>query len=44
MSASVGFSESRSIVEGGSAEQAPHNPQNPKPQAFLKRVHQAGRL
>ena len=40
----VCFLESGSIVERGSAEQVLHNPQNPKTQEFLKRVHQAGRL
>jgi polar amino acid transport system ATP-binding protein len=40
----VCFLESGSIVERGSAEQVLHNPQNPKTQEFLKRVHEAGRL
>jgi polar amino acid transport system ATP-binding protein len=40
----VCFLESGSIVERGTAEQVLHNPQNPKTQEFLKRVHQAGRL
>jgi polar amino acid transport system ATP-binding protein len=40
----VCFLESGNIVERGSAEQVLHNPQNPKTQEFLKRVHQAGRL
>jgi polar amino acid transport system ATP-binding protein len=40
----VCFLESGKIVERGSAEQVLHNPQNPKTQEFLKRVHQAGRL
>lgn len=40
----VCFLESGNIVERGSAEQVLHNPQNPKTQEFLKRVHEAGRL
>ena len=40
----VCFLESGNIIERGSAEQELHNPQNPKTQEFLKRVHQAGRL
>jgi polar amino acid transport system ATP-binding protein len=40
----VCFLESGSIVERGTAEQVLHNPQNPKTQEFLKRVHEAGRL
>ena len=40
----VCFLESGNVVERGSAEQVLHNPQNPKTQEFLKRVHQAGRL
>ena len=40
----VCFLETGSIVERGTAEQVLHNPQNPKTQEFLKRVHQAGRL
>ena len=40
----VCFLESGKIIERGSAEQVLHNPQNPKTQEFLKRVHQAGRL
>ena len=40
----VCFLESGSIVERGSADQVLHNPQNPKTQEFLKRVHEAGRL
>ena len=40
----VCFLESGNIIERGSAEQVLHNPQNPKTQEFLKRVHQAGRL
>jgi ABC-type polar amino acid transport system ATPase subunit len=40
----VCFLESGNIVERGTAEQVLHNPQNPKTQEFLKRVHQAGRL
>jgi polar amino acid transport system ATP-binding protein len=40
----VCFLESGNIVERGTAEQVMHNPQNPKTQEFLKRVHQAGRL
>ena len=40
----VCFLESGNILERGSAEQVLHNPQNPKTQEFLKRVHQAGRL
>ena len=40
----VCFLESGNVIERGSAEQVLHNPQNPKTQEFLKRVHQAGRL
>jgi polar amino acid transport system ATP-binding protein len=40
----VCFLESGNILERGTAEQVLHNPQNPKTQEFLKRVHQAGRL
>jgi polar amino acid transport system ATP-binding protein len=40
----VCFLESGSIVERGNADQVLHNPQNPKTQEFLKRVHEAGRL
>ena len=40
----VCFLESGSIVERGSADQVLHNPQNPRTQEFLKRVHEAGRL
>ena len=40
----VCFLESGSIIERGTADQVLHNPQNPKTQEFLKRVHQAGRL
>jgi len=40
----VCFLESGNIIERGTAEQVLHNPQNPKTQEFLKRVHQAGRL
>lgn len=40
----VCFLESGSIIERGTAEQVLKNPQNPKTQEFLKRVHQAGRL
>ena len=40
----VCFLESGNIIERGSADQVLHNPQNPKTQEFLKRVHQAGRL
>ena len=40
----VCFLESGNIVERGTAEQVLHNPENPKTQEFLKRVHQAGRL
>ena len=40
----VCFLESGNIVERGSADQVLRNPQNPKTQEFLKRVHQAGRL
>jgi polar amino acid transport system ATP-binding protein len=40
----VCFLESGNIVERGTAEQVLHNPQNPKTQEFLKRVHQAGRI
>lgn len=40
----VCFLESGNIIERGTAEQVLHNPQHPKTQEFLKRVHQAGRL
>jgi polar amino acid transport system ATP-binding protein len=40
----VCFLESGHIIERGTADQVLHNPQNPKTQEFLKRVHQAGRL
>ncbi len=40
----VCFLESGKIVERGTAEQVLHNPQNPRTQEFLQRVHQAGRL
>jgi polar amino acid transport system ATP-binding protein len=40
----VCFLESGNILERGSAQEVLHNPQNPKTQEFLKRVHQAGRL
>jgi polar amino acid transport system ATP-binding protein len=40
----VCFLESGNILERGSAEQVLKNPNNPKTQEFLKRVHQAGRL
>ena len=40
----VCFLESGNIVERGKADQVLHNPQNPKTQEFLKRVHEAGRL
>lgn len=40
----VCFLESGNILERGSAEQVLYNPQNPKTQEFLRRVHQAGRL
>ncbi|TRZ58058.1 MAG: amino acid ABC transporter ATP-binding protein [Streptomycetaceae bacterium] len=40
----VCFLESGNILERGSAPEVLHNPQNPKTQEFLKRVHQAGRL
>lgn len=40
----VCFLESGKILERGSAEQVLHNPQNPRTQEFLQRVHQAGRL
>lgn len=40
----VCFLESGNIVERGTADQVLHNPQNPKTQEFLTRVHQAGRL
>ncbi len=40
----VCFLESGNILERGSAEQVLKNPQNPKTQEFLRRVHQAGRL
>ena len=40
----VCFLESGNIVERGTADQVLQNPQNPKTQEFLKRVHEAGRL
>ncbi|CAB4548486.1 MAG: ATP-binding cassette domain-containing protein [Actinobacteria bacterium] len=40
----VCFLESGRVLERGSAQEVLHNPQNPKTQEFLKRVHQAGRL
>ena len=40
----VCFLESGLILERGSAESILKNPQNPKTQDFLKRVHEAGRL
>jgi polar amino acid transport system ATP-binding protein len=40
----VCYLESGNIIERGSADQVLHNPQNPKTQEFIKRVHQAGRL
>ena len=40
----VCFLESGLILERGSAESVLKNPQNPKTQDFLKRVHEAGRL
>jgi polar amino acid transport system ATP-binding protein len=40
----VCFLESGKIIERGSAQEVLHNPQNPRTQEFLKRVHQAGRL
>ena len=40
----VCFLESGNIVERGTPDQVLHNPQNPKTQEFLKRVHEAGRL
>lgn len=40
----VCFLESGNIVERGTADEVLHNPQNPKTQEFLKRVHEAGRL
>ena len=40
----VCFLESGNIIERGSAAQVLHDPQEPKTQEFLKRVHQAGRL
>ena len=40
----VCFLESGNIIERGTADQVLYNPQNPKTQEFLKRVHQAGRL
>jgi len=40
----VCFLESGNVVERGTADQVLHNPQNPKTQEFLKRVHEAGRL
>jgi polar amino acid transport system ATP-binding protein len=40
----VCFLESGRVIERGSAQEVLHNPQNPKTQEFLKRVHQAGRL
>jgi polar amino acid transport system ATP-binding protein len=40
----VCYLESGNIIERGTADQVLHNPQNPKTQEFLRRVHQAGRL
>ncbi len=40
----VCFLESGLILERGTAESVLKNPQNPKTQDFLKRVHEAGRL
>ena len=40
----VCYLENGFIVERGSAEQVIHHPQSPQTQAFLKRVHDAGRL
>lgn len=40
----VCFLESGKILERGSPEQVLQNPENPKTQEFLRRVHQAGRL
>lgn len=40
----VCFLESGYIVEKGTADQVLRNPQNPKTQEFLRRVHQAGRI
>ena len=40
----VCFLESGKIIERGSPEAILQNPQNPRTQGFLKRVHQAGRL
>ena len=40
----VCFLESGNILERGTADQVLHNPQNPKTQEFLKRLHEAGRL
>ena len=40
----VCFLESGKIIERGRAQEVLHNPQNPRTQEFLKRVHQAGRL
>ena len=40
----VCFLESGKVLERGSAQEVLRNPQNPKTQEFLKRVHQAGRL
>ena len=40
----VCFLKDGNIIERGTADQVLHNPQNPKTQEFLKRVHQAGRL
>ena len=40
----VCFLESGNIIERGTADQVLQNPQNPKTQEFLKRVHQACRL
>jgi polar amino acid transport system ATP-binding protein len=40
----VCFLESGLILERGSAESVLKNPQNPKTQDFLKRVHEAGRI
>lgn len=40
----VCFLESGNILERGSAQAVLHNPNHPKTQEFLARVHQAGRL
>jgi polar amino acid transport system ATP-binding protein len=40
----VCFLESGNILERGSATAVLQNPNHPKTQEFLKRVHQAGRL